>query len=153
MSSPRWHWSPYSGIQCLQQYETHNIPCHGLQTKCLHFPQCSAARPLHCHSSSCSRMIFENPIGSWNSPGTERGGLPYLIKTLFHFRLHPCSSFEVSSRVLHFVQLKVPGRLLYYHVSGISNTLSRCLVQFVALCVCSLSVELLSIEFSQAIAS
>lgn len=106
MSSPRWHWSPYSGTQYLLQSETHNIPCHVLQTRSLHFPQCSAGRPLHCRRSSCLRTIFENPIGSWNLPETKHVGLPILIKALFHFRLYPCKHFKVSPGGLHFNQLK-----------------------------------------------
>ena len=107
MSSPRWHWSLYSGTQYLLQSETHNIPCHALQTRPLHLPQCSAGRPLHCRRSSCLSMIFENPIESWNLSETKHVGLPILIKALFHFRLHPCKhNFKFSPGLLHFIQLK-----------------------------------------------
>lgn len=143
MSSPRWHWSPYSGIPYLLQSVTHNIPTHALQTRCLHFPQWPAARPLRCRRSSCLRTIFENPIGSWNLPETKHVGLPKLIMTFFHFHPHPYTHLEVSLKYLF-----VP---VYYQVLGIlinlvtlSNPV-RGLVRLFAW-----YIELLSIEFLNA---
>ena len=141
MSSPRWHWSPYSGTQYLQQSETHSNPCHGLQARSLHFPQFSAGRPLHCRRSSCLRTIFENPIGSWNLPETQKVGLPISIKALFHFRLHHCKHFEGSPGLCILFSLKVAVFLLT-HFRNITTYVafypSHC-VAFVRLLVCLVS--------------
>ena len=148
MSSLRWRWSPCSGIQYLLPWQSgkHNIPCHGLQSRSLHFPQCSAARPLHCRRSSYLRTIFENPIGSWNLPERKHVGLPDLIKTLFQFRLHPCKQVLLFHREFYILFSFKHLLVSIYNFRNIKRPFHIC-------GFCLLDIKLSAIELINAVAS